>query len=475
MAELVSRGYIRVIVTTNFDRLLERALVDAGVEPTVISTPDAAEGAIPLAHSSCTVMKVHGDYLDSRIKNTRKELEHYDLRIDSLLDRIFDEFGLIVCGWSSEWDAALRTALQRCKSHRFSTYWTIRETPTDEAASLISLRRARAISIRDADAFFVDLADKVLALGESETEHPLSARIAVAQLKRYLASSQFNIRIDDLMVHETERVYGTLFGGGLPLEGVLPTPGGLADRLRRYDSLITTLRDLMVCITYWGQKEHEPTWKKCFRRVATPPDVPAGYVPWEGLRLYPALTVLYAVGISSIAAEKYGSLEALLGTPVRPDRFKEEIQVARFLYQHAVMDLPQQRTLPGREKEFTPLSNHLYEALRDPFRGYLQDDVDYQGCFDWLEYLLALVRCDLSMRYEGRTWGPIGCFGWRNRDRASWIVRKVQVKEGEIVPLQVRLALQAGLFEGQRGQTARYVAVKSAFDDYLGSVISGWH
>jgi hypothetical protein len=419
-------------------------------------------------------MKVHGDYLDSRIKNTRKELEHYDLRIDSLLDRIFDEFGLIVCGWSSEWDAALRTALQRCKSHRFSTYWTIRDTPTDEAASLISLRRARAISIRDADAFFVDLADKVLALGELETEHPLSARIAVAQLKRYLASSQFNIRIDDLMVHETERVYGTLFGGGFPLEGVLPTPGGLADRLRRYDNLITTLRDLMVCITYWGQKEHEPTWKKCFRRVATPPDVPGGDVLWRGLRLYAALTLLYAAGISSIAAEKYGTLAALLSIPVRQDSYKEEVQVARFLYPHAVMDLPDQRTLPGWENKWTPLSDHFCKALRDAFHTYLPDDLDYQECFDWFEYLLALVHCDLTMGSNDRTWGPIGSFGWRNRHSAAWIVTKVQIKEGEIVPLRLRLALEAGLFEGQRGQTARYVAVKSAFDEFLGSVISRW-
>jgi hypothetical protein len=36
-----------VIVTTNFDRLTELALADADIDPVVISSPAAAEGAIP--------------------------------------------------------------------------------------------------------------------------------------------------------------------------------------------------------------------------------------------------------------------------------------------------------------------------------------------------------------------------------------------------------------------------------------------
>src|SRR5271155_4874389 len=46
VAELVFAGYARVIVTTNFDRMLEQALVERGITPTVISTPDQAQGAL---------------------------------------------------------------------------------------------------------------------------------------------------------------------------------------------------------------------------------------------------------------------------------------------------------------------------------------------------------------------------------------------------------------------------------------------
>ncbi len=90
IAGLCSKGYIRVIVTTYFDRLLERALEVEGMTPIVKDTPDAAEGTSPLPHSGCTIVKVNGDYLDTVLKNTPEELGEYDDRINALLGRIFE-------------------------------------------------------------------------------------------------------------------------------------------------------------------------------------------------------------------------------------------------------------------------------------------------------------------------------------------------------------------------------------------------
>lgn len=111
IARLVVSGAVRVVITTNFDRLIENALRDAGVEPTVIASDDAISGATPLVHSKCTVIKVHGDYLDARIKNTDAELEEYSRAMNALLDQVFDNFGLLIVGWSGECDTALRSAI----------------------------------------------------------------------------------------------------------------------------------------------------------------------------------------------------------------------------------------------------------------------------------------------------------------------------------------------------------------------------
>jgi len=104
IAQLVADGFIRVILTTNFDRLIENAIREAGVEPQVLSTVDQIQGSKPLIHTKCCIIKVNGDYLDTRIRNTEQELNEYPEELNHLLDQVFDEFGLIVCGWSGEWD-----------------------------------------------------------------------------------------------------------------------------------------------------------------------------------------------------------------------------------------------------------------------------------------------------------------------------------------------------------------------------------
>ena len=173
----------------------------------VISTPDAAKRALPITHSPCTIIKVHRDYLDTRIKNTPTELSGYDDCINQLLDQILDEFGLIVCGWSAEWDDALRAAFESCKNHRFTTYWAIRDQPGKQAQKLIALRRAVPITAQDADTFFTELSEKVAALESYARPHPLSVEVAVATRKKYLVDNTHYRRCYDRVEYLFALVY----------------------------------------------------------------------------------------------------------------------------------------------------------------------------------------------------------------------------------------------------------------------------
>jgi NAD-dependent SIR2 family protein deacetylase len=77
IAQLVAAGYVRVILTTNFDHLIEQALDQVGIRPVVISTAAAASGASPMQHNAITLIKLHGDYVDPNIRNTEEELSAY--------------------------------------------------------------------------------------------------------------------------------------------------------------------------------------------------------------------------------------------------------------------------------------------------------------------------------------------------------------------------------------------------------------
>ena len=53
-------------------------------------------GIVPLAHSPCTLIKVNGEYLDTRLRNTDGQLRKYDAPLNRVLDQVFDECGLIL-------------------------------------------------------------------------------------------------------------------------------------------------------------------------------------------------------------------------------------------------------------------------------------------------------------------------------------------------------------------------------------------
>jgi predicted ATPase len=168
LASLAKRGVLRMFVTTNFDRLLERALEDENITPTVVSSADDLQGASPLTVGDITIVKVNGDYLDARIKNTPDELSAYDPAIDALLDRVLADFGLIVSGWSGQWDTALVEAFERCETPCYSTYWAGPRAPKGHGARIMARRKGHFIQIPGADEFFTDLSSRLQQAGTPE-------------------------------------------------------------------------------------------------------------------------------------------------------------------------------------------------------------------------------------------------------------------------------------------------------------------
>lgn len=480
IAELVAGGAIRVVITTNFDRLLEQALEAAGIVPVVISSADGASGALPTQHARCTVIKLHGDYLDPRIRNTDDELATYDDVMNRLLDRVFDDHGLVVCGWSGDWDVALRAAIERCPSRRFTTYWMSRGALSDRAQQLITRRQGQTIAIAGADQAFQELAEKVRAIKEHNQPHPLSAPLAVASLKQYLSEDRHRIRLHDLVMNETERVYGQIG------EELFPVQGGqgfatneafnaeLLRQVRSYEALTDILGAMFITGCFWSEPHHDHLWAKSASRVANPPDV-RGQVSTAlvNLRRYPAVLLLYAGGIASIAADRYHTLKALLThAHIREEYGRPgDHPVALVLYPGALLEQSIAQRLPGMEGHYTPMSDWLFATLREPLREIAPDDRLYERLFDRFEYLLALVHTDLDGQSNGpgRFSAPLGCFSWRYRREPQYISRIIQ-QEIESQQ-QAWLPLQAGLFGGS---LERLRAVKAEFDDWLARATGRW-
>ncbi|MBB3937333.1 SIR2 family protein [Aureimonas phyllosphaerae] len=452
VAELVAAGFVKVVITTNFDRLMETALNDAGVVPTVISTADGVRGAAPLVHQRCVVLKVHGDYLDDRIMNTDAELASYDPAMSAYLDRVFDEFGLVVCGWSGEWDPALRAAVERCPSRRYATYWTGMGEPNQTVANLMQLRDARFIRIPGADEFMSDLRDKVISLEELASPGPLSVGAAVASVKRFVAEPRYRIRLDDLLGDEVKRAQNR-HADGMRLDSDEVTTSTIRQRFHGYDASMEALAAMLFNAARWADPPHHDIVRRTIASLV-PPDRAGGYDRWIEMQRYPAILAFYAACAGAMSSGKFALLKQLCDMKVRangrsavalPDLSAAYFNdnTARQLYDQAL---------------YTPLSRHLSRTLRPLVASA---DTVPERAFDRLEVMLALLNLERTEDPAKKAYLLLGMFSWRHEDPAYTEIFDEAGAAGDDWP-----PLRDGLF---RGSAQRFERVRDGFLINLGA------
>lgn len=464
IARLVRKGFIRVIISTNFDRLMESALEAEGVSPIVVSSADAAKGAPPLVHSKCTLIKIHGDYLDHRIKNSPEDLAEYDEVLNDLLDQVFDEYGLIICGWSSDYDLALRNAILRSKVRRYPMYFCARSELSASAKSIVSSQKAIVVGIDDADSFFRSLDEKIESLEQFNKPHPLSVDVAVASLKRYLSEDRFRIQLRDLLFDEAVQVVSTFDRFYSDAVQHQPAAEPLKTLMSRLEGSCSKLVSLFAVGAFYAKDDQSKPFYEAFNVVIASPKPSAGYKIWSDIRGYPALLLVYAAGIASVASERFHVLNQLASRTYTVDENTQEVgRGAQLLDLHSVLSRDAGRQLlEGYDRRKTPVSDYLFDKLREKIRPMLSNDQSYELAFDNFEYLWCLLHVDTCLQDTQRVWTPFGAFIWRRERAMNWIETEIDTviaKRDEIWP-----PLAHGLFGGS---VARLEAARDAAKDGL--------
>ena len=425
IAKLVAKGYVRAILTTNFDRLLETALAEQNIAPTVLSSSDQIRGALPLIHTPCCVFKIHGDYLDSRILNTDEELASYPDEHNHLLDRVFDEFGLIVCGWSGDWDEALRSAILRTTSRRFTTFWARHGELTDVSRSLISQRNAQVIPIDSADAFFSDLREHVLAIERFGQPDPDSTAIAVARLKEYLPEPRHRIRLSDLVDETVERLLRRLSASSFSVDHAPEvSTDAVTARFRAYEAASSRLLHLACVGGRWAAEEHYAVWRRTIQSLDSHTSQ-GGLAIWLEMQRYPQTLLLYAFGLGALQTEGLDFLNYILCTPLRDrsDNDHPAVQVLPPIRLSSHGDRPM-RILEGMDQRKYPLNDWIHDALQRIVTSVIRNTRQYTLTFDKLEILIAL-----SFAHRGKPfvdgWMPVGAFHYRYRN-TEHVLREIR-------------------------------------------------
>ena len=184
LAVLMREKLIRIVWTTNFDRLLDDACAKVfettGSLTTVdLDSPHKAKQAIDDEQWPIEI-KLHGDFLSRRLKNTRNELRKQDANLRNMLVDSCKRFGLVVVGYSGRDDSvmdALDEAAKLSGAFPHGLFWLHRgETrPTPRVSEVLTQAQqngveAAIVEIENFDEILRDLVRLVKDIDTKELD-----------------------------------------------------------------------------------------------------------------------------------------------------------------------------------------------------------------------------------------------------------------------------------------------------------------
>lgn len=449
ISEMARRGYFKVIITTNFDRLLETALDEQGVRYQVICHESEIGSRVPLYHHPLTILKINGDYKDCRFRNTEKELSAYPDDLVDYLDAILKNFGVITCGWSATWDKALIKQLNGNENHRYSYFYTYMGEMSKEIEWVADKSKGETVQIANADNFFTEMNERLKALEMINGKNmEADVEVATARVKMYIADIKKLIQYTDLYENVTEnllkdtqdKVYGSEY----------PNAALFEQAIAEGTKALSTLLPMSIVAIRWAEKEHFEAIVESLNRVANRKiNKPSRFYD-QSIKLNHVLdtSFLYGLGIACIYYKKYELLDKLLKVKfIEYDNLFSPYIIDQDNCWIADKEVWNNSTGYSRLK--TPFSTTMGRLLR-PYFSVIQPEEQFFAFFCVFEKLLAMYYYWLICKESKiQMWPPMAMFCWQ----PAYLERGRKMAYSEFFESVGReqsnhLAIKSGMFDG---------------------------
>ena len=392
IAKLAKEGYIRVVLTTNFDRLLERAFDLEGITPQVISHEGVISQTTPLVHSKIpTIIKINGDYIDCQFRNTTEELDEYPEQMKLYLRRIFEEYGLVTCGWSGEWDKGLIEIIKSATHSRYNSFFTYVGGVKDNISTLSRDRVGELMPIENADNLFSELYEQIMALEKYDANANMNHEMMMARVKKYLSAKQYDIEFADIVEKWGTEAYNQItevahYGFQLSKEA-------FSRYLEIHLRAITPLLDAAILTARWGKEWQIKLFGEILIKLCIKP-MRNGEITIEKTQCLHALAPMLLLNTIGIACVKYGrfkELNSILSLSVPGGNFMGCYREALLALLGAThWNYGTWNDLMETNHKY-PFSSFFLEQLNPVFKNYFITKSEYENVFHIWEHLKSLM------------------------------------------------------------------------------------
>lgn len=411
IARLVRDGIISVIITPNFDNLLETAIEkETGKSPVVI-TPESKPERMDVAGDYCRVAKINGSYPDTALKLTPDDLACYEKDLAGYLYHLFSEYGLVICGWSGTHDTGLTDLLTMKKTRKFAVFWSGRDDPEKIPEVIRKKMHLVTIGIRSANEFFGDLESQIGILHSHERKTVLTVERSIQKVKESLKESRPELTLSDLVNIEVNRVLDELNREGFVTGTNIDGKACYQQRLEDIERVTAPLAAMIATIAYYDNENYgdiisdvierlvnvdrKDTFPVGNRAVSHFTDERLNYLVQQ-LRYYPALLVVYASGITAVNKRNLKTVEAILLKPSIRERDLDSVHYLPYfksvnvtsvlgIDQHLMVEINQARFGTAQYMYYYP-----YRVVQSIIQPLIPNEIAYEAAFDVFEYLYGI-------------------------------------------------------------------------------------
>ena len=266
----------------------------------------------------------------------------------------------------------------------------------------------------------------------------------VEEIKELLSDSKNRIKLDDFVTKHLRSFLEAASLENFPVKGIGAQKEQFLDRMQKYEEIVKDLQQIVILLARWGEGEQLKILEKVFSRIAEADKGSSGINLWIHFCWYPIQILMYSAGVAALSAGKYDALKVILTTLIQNSSAERKRLPIIVTVASNISDIHDAfKWIPGKEKNYVPRSEHLFEILEPTLEKLLFVGKSYELLFDDFEVYSALVYMGIT----GRDWRPIGRFGWKHDHGAgdnpfNRVVEEAKEVKGEWTPLQV------GMFDG---------------------------
>lgn len=269
------------------------------------------------------------------------------------------------------------------------------------------------------------------------------------RIKDYLSDRKYRIQLNELVKHKADTAQKRFATYDVSM-GHASHAKEIATQTAEYEKEMHDVLQISTLLGRWGDDEHHGEIREIVHSLAGSLKPAGGNSMWVGLRHYPMLLAMYTGGIAAVSSDRYANLMPFFSPKVTHPSDGTQVSVIIATSAAMLKTYDAFKAFYEFQRAFTPLSEYLFVRIRSVLDETLPLGARYEEMFDRFEVMHALIHADVS----GRSWGPIGRFGWKYKNRFasdnpfSLLVEEAKMAGDGWPPLR------AGLFKGSQSHFA---------------------